>query len=222
VRRTALTTLLLVGGAATFAAISAGAAVQRTQPAPGALHLRFHRLSQNSVERVQVSGVERLVDWEMVRETARPFYSDFGRPGVDPVVLVKVFLVAVIRGSDSMRETLRVARVDLSVRRFLGYGLTEALPHHATFSYAQCVRFADQCGSRLLGVRAAVHAGARVMPRSRIVGRVAVDRGRDARGSERRVEELASGTLRGRSRRRVGRERPDRWGFAAGSGMSEA
>lgn len=43
--------------------------------------------------------VERLVDWEMVRETARPFYSDFGRPGVDPVVLVKVFLVAAIRGA---------------------------------------------------------------------------------------------------------------------------
>ena len=77
-----------------------------------------------------------------VRETARPFYSDFGRPGVDPVVLVKVFLVAAIRGIDSMRETLRVAEVDLSIRRFLGYGLTERLPHHATFSYAQCVRFA--------------------------------------------------------------------------------
>ena len=87
--------------------------------------------------------VERLVDWELVRETARPFYSDFGRPSVDPVVLVKVFLVAAIRGSDSMRGTLRVARVDLSIRRFLGYGLTEALPHHATFSYAQCVRFAN-------------------------------------------------------------------------------
>jgi len=87
--------------------------------------------------------IEQRVDWELVRETARPFYSDFGRPGVDPVVLVKVFLVAAIRGSDSMRETLRIACVDLSVRRFLGYGLTEALPHHATFSYAQCVRFAN-------------------------------------------------------------------------------
>jgi transposase len=87
--------------------------------------------------------VERLVSWEMVRETARPFYSDFGRPGIDPVVLVKVFLVAAIRGIDSMRETLRVAEVDLSIRRFLGYGLTELMPHHATFSYAQCVRFAN-------------------------------------------------------------------------------
>lgn len=86
--------------------------------------------------------VERLVAWDAVRASALPFYSDFGRPGVDPVVLVKVFLVAAIRGLGSMRETLRVARVDLSIRRFLGYGLTEALPHHATFSYAQCVRFA--------------------------------------------------------------------------------
>jgi transposase len=87
--------------------------------------------------------VERLVSWELVRSTAAPFYSDFGRPGIDPVVLVKVFLVAAIRGLDSMRETLRVAQVDLSIRRFLGYGLTERLPHHATFSYAQCVRFAN-------------------------------------------------------------------------------
>lgn len=87
--------------------------------------------------------VERLVGWDAVRASALPFYSDFGRPGVDPVVLVKVFLVAAIRGIGSMRETLRVAQVDLSIRRFLGYGLTEALPHHATFSYAQCVRFAQ-------------------------------------------------------------------------------
>jgi transposase len=87
--------------------------------------------------------VERLVSWGAVRASAAPFYSDFGRPGVDPVVLVKVFLVAAIRGVGSMRETLRVAQVDLSIRRFLGYGLTEALPHHATFSYAQCVRFAQ-------------------------------------------------------------------------------
>jgi len=87
--------------------------------------------------------VERLVAWDAVRASALPFYSDFGRPGVDPVVLVKVFLVAAIRGMGSMRETLRIAQVDLSIRRFLGYGLTEALPHHATFSYAQCVRFAQ-------------------------------------------------------------------------------
>ena len=87
--------------------------------------------------------IEPLVDWGQVRRTAEPFYSDLGRPGVDPVVLVKVFLVAAVRGLGSVRETLRVGQVDLSIRRFLGYGLTEPLPHHATLSYAQCVRFAS-------------------------------------------------------------------------------
>jgi transposase len=86
--------------------------------------------------------VEGLVSWHAVRESARPYYVDFGRPGVDPVVLVKLFLVAALRGLGSMRETLRVAGDSMSIRRFLGYGLTEPLPHHATLSYAQCVRFA--------------------------------------------------------------------------------
>ena len=86
--------------------------------------------------------VEALVSWGAVRESARPFYVEFGRPGVDPVVLVKLFLVAALRGIGSMRETLRVAGDSVSIRRFLGYGLTEPLPHHATLSYAQCVRFA--------------------------------------------------------------------------------
>ena len=38
---------------------------------------------------------------------------------------------------------MRVAELDLSMRRFIGYGLTEALPHHSTLSHAQCVRFAS-------------------------------------------------------------------------------
>jgi transposase len=87
--------------------------------------------------------VEGLVSWHAVRESARPFYVDFGRPGVDPVVLVKLFLVAALRGIGSMRQTLGLAQDSVAIRRFLGYGLTEALPHHATLSYAQCVRFAD-------------------------------------------------------------------------------
>ncbi len=87
--------------------------------------------------------VEGLVEWDVVRATAAPFYSDQGRPGVDPVVLVRIFLVAALRGIGSMRELRRVAEVDLSIRRFLGYGLTERLPHHSTLSHAQCVRFAE-------------------------------------------------------------------------------
>ena len=86
--------------------------------------------------------IERLVSWSAVRASAEPFYTDFGRPSVDPVVLVKLVLVGAVEGIGSMRRVLRVAEDSLAIRRFLGYGLTELLPSHATVSHAQTQRFA--------------------------------------------------------------------------------
>lgn len=89
--------------------------------------------------------IEALVDWDHVRETARPFYraGGAGRHGIDPAVLVRLALVMAWRGLPSMRATLRFAATDVSIRRFLGFGLTERLPDHSTFSHAQTKRFAD-------------------------------------------------------------------------------
>jgi transposase len=87
--------------------------------------------------------IEGVISWEAIRAAAGPFYAEDGRPSVCPAVVMKLFLVAAIEGIGSMRETLRLAERDLAIRRFLGYGLTERLPSHATVSYAQCVRFAN-------------------------------------------------------------------------------
>lgn len=93
----------------------------------------------------ELRRIDGLVKWGAVRRSAGPFYVSGGpgRPAVDPVVLVKLAFVLAWRGAASMRQVLRIARTDLSVRRFLGFGLTEALPHHSTFSHAQYRRFAD-------------------------------------------------------------------------------
>ena len=93
----------------------------------------------------ELRRIEALVDWDQVRKTAAPFYKPggVGRMGLDPAVLVKLALVLAWRGLPSMRATLRVAATDISIRRFLGYGLTERLPDHSTFSVAQTKRFAD-------------------------------------------------------------------------------
>ena len=92
----------------------------------------------------ELRRIEALVDWEHVRATAHPFYrpGGVGRPGLDPAVLVKLALVLAWRGLPSMRVVLKTAGTDMAVRRFLGYGLTEKLPDHSTFSHAQTVRFA--------------------------------------------------------------------------------
>jgi len=93
----------------------------------------------------ELRRIERLVDWEHVRATARPFYrpGGAGRLGIDPAVLVKLALVLAWRGLASMRATLKVAATDVSIRRFLGFGVTERLPDHSTFSQSQTQRFAD-------------------------------------------------------------------------------
>lgn len=93
----------------------------------------------------ELRRIERLIDWDHVRRTAAPFYRPGGpgRAGLDPAVLVKLALVLAWRGMPSMRQTLRVAETDVSIRRFLGFGLTERLPDHSTFSHAQTKRFAD-------------------------------------------------------------------------------
>lgn len=88
--------------------------------------------------------IDALVDWSFVREAATPYYADaLGRPSVDPVVLLKLMLAGALEGVGSMRELLRVAARDLSLRRFLGYGLGERLPAHQTVSEAHSRRFLD-------------------------------------------------------------------------------
>jgi transposase len=88
--------------------------------------------------------IDRLVDWGFVRSAAAPYYAEaIGRPSVDPVVLLKLMLAGALEGIGSIRELLRVAARDLSIRRFLGYGLGERLPAHQTVSDAHSRRFVD-------------------------------------------------------------------------------
>lgn len=88
--------------------------------------------------------LDRLVDWSFVREVAAPYYAqDVGRPSIDPIVLVKLMLAGALEGIGSTRELLRQAGMRLDLRRFLGYGLTERLPVHQTFSHAHTRRFVD-------------------------------------------------------------------------------
>ena len=87
--------------------------------------------------------LDQLVDWSFIRTAAAPYYSEQGRPSVDPIVLVKLMLVGALEGEGSMREVLRVSALRLDLRRFLGYGLGERLPVHATVSLNQTRRFVD-------------------------------------------------------------------------------
>ena len=94
--------------------------------------------------------IEKIMDYEWLYERLDPYYChDNGRPGADPVVLIKMVLIQHLFGIPSLRQTYREIQVNVAYRWFLGYGLLDKIPHFATVSYAFCKRFPDALTSEI-------------------------------------------------------------------------
>ena len=86
--------------------------------------------------------IEKVMDYDWLYEKLEPYYChDNGRPGTDPVVLIKMVLIQHLFGIPSLRQTWREIEVNVAYRWFLGYNLLDHIPHFATVSYAFCKRF---------------------------------------------------------------------------------
>lgn len=57
-----------------------------------------------------------------------------GRPSIDPVVLFKIVLLQHLYGIPLLRQTLREIDMNMAYRWFLGYSLSDPLPHFSTVS----------------------------------------------------------------------------------------
>lgn len=89
--------------------------------------------------------IEKVMDYDWLYERLEGYYCHTnGRPGTDPVVLIKMVLLQHLFGIPSLRQTYREVQVNLAYRWFLGYGLLEEIPHFATVSYAFCKRFPEE------------------------------------------------------------------------------
>ena len=94
--------------------------------------------------------IEKVMDYEWLYERLNPYYChNNGRPGTDPVVLIKMVLIQHLYGIPSLRQTYQRIQDTLSYRWFLGYGLLEKIPHFATVSYAFCNRFPEEPASEI-------------------------------------------------------------------------
>ena len=94
--------------------------------------------------------IEKVMDYEWLYERLDPYYChDNGRPGTDPVVLVKMVLIQHLFGIPSLRQTHREIEVNLAYRWFLGYSLLDKIPHFATVSYAFCKRFPPELAEEI-------------------------------------------------------------------------
>jgi transposase len=78
--------------------------------------------------------LERSLDLAFVRDVVRDAYAERGRPSIDPVVFFKLQLILFFEGLRSERQVMRVVADRLSLRWYLGYALTEALPDHSSLT----------------------------------------------------------------------------------------
>src|SRR5262249_15969639 len=69
-----------------------------------------------------------------LREQLGPFYSDIGRPSIDPELLTRMLIIGYCFGIRSERKLCEGVRLHLAYRWFWRLDLNDAVPHHSTFS----------------------------------------------------------------------------------------
>ena len=88
-------------------------------------------------------SIDRFVDLGGIREQLRPFYSDTGRPSVDPELMIRMLIVGYCMGIRSERRLCEEVHLNLAYRWFCQLGLDGAVPDHSTFSKNRHGRFRE-------------------------------------------------------------------------------
>ena len=79
--------------------------------------------------------LEEALDLSFVyEETAQLYSRRYGRPPIDPVVLVKYLLVGFLYGIPSERQIEQRIETDVALRWYLGLDLFDRVPDHSTIS----------------------------------------------------------------------------------------
>jgi transposase len=98
-------------------------------------------LDQLVPEEHLVRKLEQAIDLSFIYPLVKDLYSPVGMESIDPVVLIRINIIQYTFGIRSMRQTLKEIEVNNAYRWYLGYGLSEKLPHFSTFSKNYTRRF---------------------------------------------------------------------------------
>ena len=88
-------------------------------------------------------AIHRFVDLESVRAHVAPFYSQIGRPSIDPELLIRMLIVGYCFGIRSERRLCEEVHLNLAYRWFCRLGLDGDVPDHSTFSKNRHGRFRE-------------------------------------------------------------------------------
>lgn len=114
----------------------------RLEPGQERLFYNF-RLEDQIPANHLVRKLEALLDFEPIREALGPFYSETGRPSVDPELMIRMLLIGYCYSIRSERKLCEEVQFNLAYKWFCGLGLEAPVPDHSTFSKNRHGRFRE-------------------------------------------------------------------------------
>lgn len=90
-----------------------------------------------------VRSLDRFIDLSPIRAHLRPFYSEIGRPSIDPELMIRMLLLGYCFAIRSERRLCEEVHLNLAYRWFCRLGLEGDVPNHSTFSKNRHGRFRE-------------------------------------------------------------------------------
>ena len=88
-------------------------------------------------------SIDGHLDFEGLRQTLKPFYSQIGRPSIDPELMIRMLIVGYCMGIRSERRLCEEVHLNLAYRWFCRLGLDGKVPDPSTFSNNRHGRFRE-------------------------------------------------------------------------------
>src|SRR5881227_1480299 len=100
-------------------------------------------LERHMPETHLLRSIDRFVELGGLRRELAPFYSEMGRPSIDPELLIRMLIVGYCFGIRSERRLCEEVHLNLAYRWFCRLGLDGSVPDHSTFSKNRHGRFRE-------------------------------------------------------------------------------
>jgi Transposase domain (DUF772) len=120
-----------------------GAAGGRSEPAFLSFNLEERIPANHLLRRINPVGTRVLAE---LREKLTPFYSDIGRPSIDPELMIRMLIVGYCYGIRSERRLCEEVEMHLAYRWFCRLDLDDNVPDHSTFSVQSARPVPEQPG----------------------------------------------------------------------------
>jgi transposase len=99
------------------------------------------RIPENHLlRRMNVFVTVALAD---LHKELEPYYSEIGRPSIDPELMIRMLIVGYCYGMRSERRLCQEVELHLAYRWFCKLDLEDKVPHHSTFSENRLGRFRE-------------------------------------------------------------------------------